>query len=183
MNLNKIQFLFRFRWSIPIIAEIYNQDGARFVTLLKKLNISRSVLTYSLNKLLTDGLIERYPGYGHPLRPEYGLTAVGFKIAPFCKELINCVRKHDAQRLLQSRWSFRILFLPIKKEARFSELLSLLSPITPRALSEELKLLISEQYIQRIIVDDFPPMAFYKLTPKSKPFTTISKKYFPLFLE
>ncbi|MCK4943438.1 MAG: helix-turn-helix transcriptional regulator [Candidatus Aminicenantes bacterium] len=177
MNKNNFYFLFRFRWSIPIIAEIYNQDGSRFVTLIQRLNISRSVLTYTIDKLINDGLINRNPGYGHPLRPEYVLTDLGHKIAPFCQELIICVRKHNAQRLLQSRWSFRILFLPIREGVRFSVLISLLAPITPRALSEELKLLINEGFIRRKIIDDYPPKAIYELSSKSQPFITVLEKY------
>jgi len=177
MKFSKQHNIFHFRWSVPILGEIYAQDGARFVTILNRLGISRSVLTSTLGKLIDAGLVERNPGYGHPLRPEYLLTSEGSKVAHFCKDLIECIQAHQANRLVQSRWALRILFLPIKGGVRFSELISMLSPITPRALSEELKLLSSEGYIKRTIVDGYPPTTIYELTPKSNPYLTILEKH------
>lgn len=177
MKFRKQHNIFHFRWSVPILDEIYHQGGARFVTILNRLGISRSVLTSTLGKLIDAGLVIRNPGYGHPLRPEYLLTPGGGKVAQFCKDLIEYIREHKADRLVQSRWALRILFLLIKGGIRFSELRSRLAPITPRALSEELKLLSSEGYIKRKIVDGYPPTTIYELTPKSKPYITILEKH------
>ncbi len=169
--------LFHFRWSVPILSEIFHQDGARFVTILNRLRLSRSVLSSTLGKLVDAGLIIRNPGHGHPLRPEYLLTHEGSKVAPFCKELMKCVREHKGGRLVQSRWALPILFLSNKGGIRFSELISRLRPITPRALSEELKLLSFEGYIKRKIVDGYPPATIYELTPKSKPYIELLTKH------
>lgn len=169
--------VFHFRWSVPILSEIYDREGARFITLLYRLGISRSVLSSTLDKLISGGFIIRNPGYGHPLRPEYLLTEKGNRIAPFCQEIMNHVKGNKAERLVHSRWAFRILLLMSQKVIRFSELKSRLTPITPRALSEELKRLGTEGYISRKVIDDYPPTSLYKLTPKSDPFTAVFAKY------
>ena len=146
------------------------------MTILKRLGISRSVLTSTLGKLAEDGLVMHNPGHGHPLRPEYLLTPEGQKIAPFCCDMIKCIDEHQARRLIQSRWALRILFLLIESDFRFSELKAGLAPITPRALSEELKQLASGGYIKRNIIHDYPPTTHYELTPKSSPFIGVLKK-------
>lgn len=176
MSFRKNHTVFHFRWSIPILGEIFDRDGARFVTIMNRLGISRSVLSSTLVRLVGSGLIKHNPGHGHPLRPEYVLTPEGETIAPFCSELMKSAKKYKAKRLVQSRWSLLILFLLIEPGVRFSELKMKLAPITPRALSEELKLLSSEGYIKRIITDDYPPATLYELTPKSFPFAAILKK-------
>lgn len=181
MKSRELNNIFHFRWSVPILSEIYDQDSARFVTILKRLGISRSVLTSTLGKLVEDGLVMRNPGHGHPLRPEYLLTPEGQKIAPFCYDLMKCIDKHNTWRLIQSKWALRIMFLLVKSDFRFSELKSRLEPITPRALSNELKQLVSDGYIKRKIIDDYPPTTHYELAPKSSPFIRVLEKNKAIF--
>jgi DNA-binding HxlR family transcriptional regulator len=173
MKLKNIKDLFHYRWNIPILSYLFELEGAKFVTLINRLKISRSVLSSTLNVLIKKGLVQRNPGYGHPLRPEYLLTPEGKKIAPLCKEIMKSVEEQGDWRLIQSKWAFPVLFLLTKSGVRFSELKSGLPPITSRALSEELKLLLSEGYIKRSITDDYPPAVRYELTPKASPFVNI----------
>lgn len=176
-KLRKNQNIFQFRWSVPILSEIYERNGARFITLLNRLGVSRSVLASTLAKLIEGGFVIRNPGYGHPLRPEYILTEQGKETAPFCQELMRHVKANKAERLVHSRWAAPILLLLSQEDIRFSGLRSRLTPITPRALSEELKLLGSEGYISRKVIDGYPPSSLYRVTPKSAPFVSFFARY------
>ena len=49
--------------------------GSRFAVMLARLGLSRSALAASLAQLQEAGWLRRNPGHGHPLRPEYVLTA------------------------------------------------------------------------------------------------------------
>lgn len=169
--------LFHYRWIIPIIGILYDRNGAKFVTLLRELNISRSVLTSTLGKMIAQGLAMRNPGYGHPLRPEYFLSVEGIRLGPFCKEMMACIIGKNAHHLIRSKWAFQIINLCSREEIRFSELKSALTPITSRALSEELKILNSGDFIERKIIESYPPLTTYSLAEKSLPFIKVIKKH------
>ncbi len=117
---NIILRFFHFRWSVLLIAELYALEGAKFTALVMKLRISRSVLSSTLKHLIGDGIVAANPGYGHPLRPEYILTASGQKPAPFCRELISSVHNQDEEQLLQSKWALPVFFAAGRREVRFS---------------------------------------------------------------
>ncbi len=174
--------LFHYRWIIPIIGVIYNQNGAKFVTLLNELKISRSVLTFTLRKLIEQDFVMRNPGHGHPLRTEYILTDKGNSLGPFCNEMMKCIIEQKGYHLFQSKWAVQIIHFCSSGEVRFSELKSVLTPITSRALSEELKLLNSEGYIKRKIIEGYPPLTAYSLTLKSIPFIKVIKRYKKILL-
>jgi DNA-binding HxlR family transcriptional regulator len=89
---------------------------------------------------------------------------------------MECIRRYNGWRLIYARWALRILSLLIHTDCRFSELKAGLKPITPRALSEELKQLDSEGYIKRKVMDDYPPTTHYALTAKSSPFIAVLEK-------
>jgi DNA-binding HxlR family transcriptional regulator len=169
--------LFHYRWFIPIISVLHYQKGAKFITLLKELKISRSVLTSTLNKMIAQGFAMRNPGYGHPLRPEYILTDRGLQLGPFCNEMMTCILGQNGHHLIQSKWAIQIIHLCSGGEIRFSELKSALTPITSRALSEELKVLNAEGFIERKIIENYPPLTIYSLAEKSLPFVKVIKKH------
>jgi DNA-binding HxlR family transcriptional regulator len=72
------------RWNIPVIAELYRRSGAKYVTLVNSLDVSRASLSTSLNDLIDQGLVRRNTGHGHPMRPEYLLTEDGLVIGEHC---------------------------------------------------------------------------------------------------
>ena len=65
--------LLNHRWSLAVLAELERTRGSRFVVLLNRIGLAR-VPRVTLSNLVDAGLVERNPGYGHPLRPEYLLT-------------------------------------------------------------------------------------------------------------
>src|SRR5687768_10779560 len=75
------------RWLAPILAIMSADGGSRFGVLVRRLAISRSVLSRHLQALEGFGWIARNPGHGHPLRPEYLLTREGGVVAAWCERL------------------------------------------------------------------------------------------------
>src|SRR5947208_12763974 len=73
--------LFHHRWAPPALALLGERGGARFVELQRRLDVGRESLRRALDSLLDAGLARRNEGYGHPLRPEYVLTAKGRRAA------------------------------------------------------------------------------------------------------
>src|SRR6478736_5405251 len=73
--------LFHHRWAPPALALLGERGGARFVELQRRLGVGRESLVRALAALLASGLVRRNEGYGHPLRPEYVLTARGRRAA------------------------------------------------------------------------------------------------------
>ena len=169
--------LFRFRWNVLILAELFERQGAKFVTLVMKLGVSRSVLNSTLRYLIGLGLVIPNPGYGHPMRPEYVLTESGGVAAVFCRELLCSVRDRNEGYLLQSKWALPLLFILSGREARFTELRMRLAPISPRALSVELKRLTETGLVDRCVLGEFPPVAIYALNPRGRPYSGIFDRY------
>jgi DNA-binding HxlR family transcriptional regulator len=129
-----LETLTHHRWAIPIIALLHTQRGARFVTVTNTLHLSRDALTRSLTALLEADWAMRNPGYGHPLRPEYILTARGTRIGAACAELISWLETHELQEPMLKKWSLPVT-LALLRHTRFSSLQRALSGITPRALT------------------------------------------------
>src|SRR4249919_2574906 len=55
--------LFHFRWSLPVLAELHRNGGAKFVTLSQRLGVGRETLRRTLDSLVDAGLVARNPGY------------------------------------------------------------------------------------------------------------------------
>ena len=169
--------LFHHRWSVPILAELHRLGGAKFVTLAKRLGVSRSVLTTTLERLVAAGLVARNPGQGHPLRPEYLLTEAGRRLGPFCVDVVEGARVGQQDELLRSKWALPIQFTIRRQGRRFSEIERDLAGITPRALSQELKQLRESGLVRRTLIDGFPPITLYELTPKGRPLADLFEKH------
>jgi DNA-binding HxlR family transcriptional regulator len=79
-----------------VLAEIERTRGSRFATLSGVLGVSGESLRRTLVALLDDGLVARNPGHGHPLRPEYVLTAAGAEVAPRAGAVLDALRGLEA---------------------------------------------------------------------------------------
>jgi DNA-binding HxlR family transcriptional regulator len=134
-NLEPLIALCHHRWSIPILAELHRDNGAKFVTLVQRLQLSRDALSRTLDALVQLGLVKRNTGYGHPLRPEYILTAPGKHIGQAALELLHQIQQLEATNTALKKWTLPILNAIHHHINRFSSLRETLPSISPRALT------------------------------------------------
>ncbi len=152
------------RWAVALLADLAAHNGARFVELLHRLAISRDSLARTIDAAITQGWVERNAGYGHPLRPEYVLTAEGQRMAILAART-DLAR--DAVKIAPgglARWSMPIICSIDDGHRHFNELSRTLSPASPRALSQGLRKLVGQHLVMRELVDDYPPRSLYSLT-------------------
>jgi DNA-binding HxlR family transcriptional regulator len=168
-RLETLIVLFHRRWSAPILAELGRGDsvsgGAKFITLANRLGLSRDSLVATLEYLMHHDLVLRNPGYGHPMRPEYILADSGYQLAPACQRLLKMLRVRKLEDIALRKWSLPVLFALGQGNDRFSEVKTLLSRITSRALTLALKDLTAAGLVHRQVIDDYPPGVAYRLTP------------------
>ncbi|WP_405239255.1 winged helix-turn-helix transcriptional regulator [Lentisalinibacter orientalis] len=155
------------RWSIPVLAELHRGSGAKFVTLAHRLDVGRGSLSATLNHLIELGLICRNPGHGHPMRPEYLLTDRGRQAARHCAALARVVGDKDAD-VAYRKWSLPLIAVIGDGRVRFRDLRRSLTGATPRAITLGLKGLIERQWIERSVLDGYPPAAGYYLRAPGK---------------
>jgi DNA-binding HxlR family transcriptional regulator len=167
VRVDRLVVLLHRRWAVPVLGELHRGHGAKFVTLVKRLGASREAVRLTLADLIGHGWVRRNPGYGHPLRPEYVLTASGARIAPACARLIAALRRLRAEAIGLRKWSLPVLGLLRGGAARFGALRAGL-PITDRALAQALKGLEEAGLVERRVVDDYPPHPLYRLTPRGR---------------
>jgi DNA-binding HxlR family transcriptional regulator len=146
------------RWSLPVLAEIGRTGGSRFATLTGRLGVTGESLRRTLSYLQDEGLVERNPGYGHPLRAEYVLTPQGRALAPPARRLHALLAGREDVAL--KKWSLPIL-AELDEPRRFSELRTAL-PVTARGLALALKDLEDAGLVRRTVIDDRPPQTRYE---------------------
>lgn len=152
------------RWSLPVLAEIGRTGGSRFATITGRLGVTGESLRRTLAYLQGEGLVERNPGYGHPLRPEYVLTPAGSRVAPHAREMLRALTGREGVGL--KKWSLPVL-AALAGPRRFSELRAEL-PVTARGLALALKELEAAGLVGRTVTDDRPPHTRYEATPAAR---------------
>jgi DNA-binding HxlR family transcriptional regulator len=156
------------RWSVPVLAVLAEERGARLVVLTSRLGVGRETLTRTLDSLIELGLVRRNSGYGHPLRPEYLLTEEGSRLAPSCARLLSVLEEHGLADVALRKWSLPVL-AALDGDSRFSELCVTLPGVTSRALALALKQLAAAGLVEREIVEAFPPATVYRTTREGHP--------------
>jgi DNA-binding HxlR family transcriptional regulator len=156
------------RWLMPLMAHLADGGGSRFAVMLAKLGLSRSSLVASLDQLAKAGWVRRNPGHGHPLRPEYVLTAGGEPVAAFCHKVMKERERLGLEPSGLLRWSLPLVARLDGDRVRFSALRIALAPVTPRALSLTLKQMLSVSLLDRDLEDDFPPVPIYALSGRGR---------------
>ncbi|MCE8555052.1 winged helix-turn-helix transcriptional regulator [Ruegeria pomeroyi] len=147
MDINLLVKLTARAWSLPILANLHQGVAGRQAPLLAATGAGRTAFAASLAHLAQLGLLERNPGHGHPLRPEFRLTATGQEAAAMAARLLGTVPGAE-DALLRRSWTVPILALT-GQPRRFSAIRSDLSPITDRALSVSLKQLEDHEWLRR----------------------------------
>ncbi len=137
-------------WSLNILALLHAGVPGRQAPLLSATSASRTAFAASLTHLADLCLIEKNPGHGHPLRPEFRLTPTGVRAAEIASRIITATRDKDETRLIRKNWTVPVLALTDTPH-RFSAIKSGLTIITDRALSSALHQLEEQDWIRRDI--------------------------------
>ncbi len=152
------------RWLVPLLADLAAHKGARFVELLHRLELARDSLTRTLDAAAAIGWVQRNPGHGHPLRPEYILTERGTAAAARAATIADAQKSIGLPPGAATRWGLPLIAGIGAGHDRFNALSRLLAPATPRALSQGLSALGNHGLVMREVLDLRPPASRYDLT-------------------
>lgn len=152
------------RWLVPLLADLAAHKGARFVELIHRLSLSRDSCARTLEAATTVGWVQRNPGHGHPLRPEYILTETGAAAASRAATIAGAQREIGLPPGAATRWGLPLVVGIGAGHDRFNALSRLLPPATPRALSQGLTALGRHGLVTREVLDLRPPASRYDLT-------------------
>lgn len=152
------------RWLVPLLADLAAHRGARFVELIHRLGLSRDSCARTLDAAAAIGWVQRNPGHGHPLRPEYILTEKGNAAAARAATIAEAQRAIGLPIGAATRWGLPLVAGIGAGHDRFNALSRLLAPATPRALSQGLSALGRHGLVTRAVLDMRPPASRYDLT-------------------
>jgi DNA-binding HxlR family transcriptional regulator len=148
-------------WALPILSNLHEGVAARQAPLLAATGASRTAFAQSLDHLIKIGLVERNPGYGHPLRPEFRLTAQGIAAAAIANK-VQKVPMDEGQDLLRRSWTLPVL-TSLHAPSHFNQIKRNLQTITDRALSQSLKSMESRKWVCRSVDQAArPPRSIYR---------------------
>jgi len=147
-------------WALPILSSLHEGVAGRQAALLAATGASRTAFAQSLDHLIKIGLLERNPGHGHPLRPEFRLTPLGIAAAALANKIHSTSKKGD-QDLLRRSWTVPVL-TALHKPSHFNEIKRDLPTITDRALSQSLKAMEERKWVRRRVNEVArPPRSIY----------------------
>ncbi len=162
MDINLLVKVTSRAWSLNILALMHSGIPGRQAPLLSASGASRTAFTKSLVYLIDLGLLERSPGHGHPLRPEYRLTPKGTEFAVIADKIAKAVPSNIEFALLRRAWTVPVLAVS-QKPRYFTEIKNDLGLITDRALSQSLQQLHARHWLHRQIDTTMhPPRPLYQ---------------------
>ncbi len=132
-------------WCLSILAALHRGTAARQAPLLAATGAGRTAFAQSLGHLMILGLLERNPGHGHPLRPEFRLTLAGEAAASMADRVLAIT---PAVPLLRKSWTLPILAVSTQPRS-FTGIKRDLDGVTDRALSQSLKALEAAEWMAR----------------------------------
>jgi DNA-binding HxlR family transcriptional regulator len=158
--------LFHHRWAVPVLAALSAGAGGRVIELTHRLGASRGGMRQALGSLVDLGLAARNPGHGHPLRPEYLLTARGERVAADAERIVELVHGWSIESVAYRKWPLPVVY-GLSDGARFSELRARLPGITDRALADALRALGTSRLTERVVHPGHPPGVEYLPTARA----------------
>ncbi len=160
MDINLLVNISARAWAIPILAQLHAGVAGRQAPLLAATGASRTAFSQSMGHLIDLGLLERNPGHGHPLRPEFRLTALGIAAAKIAHN-VHKTTSPDDRVLLRRSWTLPIL-ATLHRPRPFGEIRQTLGPITDRALSQSLRSMEAHDWVDRRVDETSrPPKPMY----------------------
>jgi DNA-binding HxlR family transcriptional regulator len=97
------------------------------------------------------------------------LTAAGEAAGAACARMMTVRRRLGIGATALPRWSLPIIGRLRDERARFTDLKSDLAPVTPRALSLNLRQMVGGRVVAREVVEqDYPPTPLYGLAPAGR---------------
>lgn len=143
-----------------ILSSLHAGVPGRQAPLLAATGASRAAFAQSMDHLIELGLLERNPGHGHPLRPEFRLTQIGIKAAEIANKVQSVAGKEDLD-LLRRSWTVPVL-TSLHTPSHFNEIKRNLLTITDRALSQSLKTMEDRNWVHRgVNYAARPPRSIY----------------------
>lgn len=159
-----IRIATRYRYGLPVLAELQHDQGCKFVTLMRRLEASDRAVRQALDHLIEVGWVMKNPGYGHPMRPEYILTEAGNKVGPDAFTVWQALAEWGEQEVAMERWPLQVLQSLCVSTRRFAQIQRACEGISPRALTLALTKLEGSGLATRTLVDGRPPSAEYSAT-------------------
>jgi DNA-binding HxlR family transcriptional regulator len=160
MDINSLVNLTSRAWALPILACLNDGVPGRQAPLLTATGASRTAFAQSIDHLISIGLLERNPGHGHPLRPEFRLTARGKSAAELASR-IQHLSGGENQDLLRRSWTVPVLTV-LHRPSQFTEIKRRLLTISDRALSQSLQSMEERLWVRRSVDEAMrPPKPIY----------------------
>jgi DNA-binding HxlR family transcriptional regulator len=149
-------------WSLRTLALLADGCPARVSPLASRAGCGRTAMGATVAHLVALGLLENNPGYGHPLRAHYRLTAMGEILAQWALMLEQLLPGAQHREVVRGKWVLPVIG-NLTRDQRYSSLKKELSPVTDRALSACLGRLSEHQWIERAVsVESAPPAVSYR---------------------
>lgn len=156
MNVADLVKLTQRAWALPILARLDQGVPGRQAPLIADLGASRGAFAASLDHLIQLGLVERNPGHGHPLRPEFRLTDRGRPVAAMASRVLSLSPDPAGHALMRRRWTLPVLAV-LPEPSAFGDIRARLGHVTDRALSHGLRDLEAQDWLARRLRDDLRP--------------------------
>lgn len=164
---------------MPILSHLHAGVPGRQAPLLAAMGASRSAFAQSMEHLIALGLVERNPGHGHPLRPEFRLTPSGKSGAGIAYRIYEVAEADDFD-LLRRSWTLPVL-TSLQNPSHFNDIKRSLQTITDRALSQSLRAMEARHWVSRSIDGRArPPRSLYSSVNRGELISRVAASYIAL---